>query len=116
MRNSNIRASSWAIGETVLGMMEFRRTGMPAAPAHGTLGMSFQVVANGAGIARTCFPWAVTNDNQANFDQSGLLRTPKFVLPGGTTLPVMEFSVSGGGILDVDRAGMFNLTRNADYS
>lgn len=115
LENPNLRASSWSIGESVIGSIDIKITGRPASPSLGTLGCSLQVVAIGAGVSRQCFPWSLTNDNQPNWDHAITLRTPKFVIPAGTTTLKLQLTIAGEGTYDLDRAVIINATRNPDY-
>jgi len=111
--NAAITAGKFAVGDTVVGAIELQRTGIDLAAGASTSGASLTIVAQGPNtISPGDAYWlpASVYDNQAFFDQSGVFRTPPFVIPSGTTALTLQLTLGGGQTVNVDRAGILNLT------
>jgi len=113
LRNNNALLGNglFAIGDTLQGAMEIRRTLIDQAPAAGTSGLTLQLIAVGPNPMVSDMAWALGNDNQAVFDQYGLGETEPLVVPAATTQMQLQIVFSGAQTIDIDRATIRNLTR-----
>lgn len=114
LRNNNALLANgrFAIGETVQGAMEIRRTLIDQAPSAGTSGLALQLQAVDPNTTVSDIDWALGNDNQASFDQYGLAQTEPLVVPATTTQMQLQIVFSGAQTIDIDRATIRNVTRN----
>lgn len=110
--NSNLRGSSWAVGDIVVGALEIQRTGINASAALSTSGVSLQVVALGPNTALGDLAWTYgSSDNQPFWDHAGIMRTPPLTIPANTTGLKLQMSFGEGQTINLDRAGILNLTK-----
>lgn len=114
LRNNNslLSMGRFAIGDTVQAAMEVHRTLIDQAPAAGVSGLSMSLIALGPSLTYADCAWNLGNDNQAPFDQYGVMQTEQMVTPAGTTQFQLQFTISGGQTIDFDRATIRNITRN----
>jgi lysophospholipase L1-like esterase len=104
-----------AIGDTVIGCLEYQLSGLDTAGTAGNHSFYLQLQAyNGASFTLTAadlLPLDAAGFPTAS--RSGVLLTPPITVPAGTTLMQMQIKGNGGGTYLIDRAGMFNITRLA---
>jgi len=104
-----------AIGDTVVGCLEYQLSGLDTAGTTGNHSFNLQLQAyNGASFTLTAadlHPLDAAGFPTAS--RSGVFLTPPITVPAGTTLMQMQIRAYGGGTYLIDRAGMFNLTRLA---
>jgi lysophospholipase L1-like esterase len=114
LRNPNALLSQgrFAIGDTVKGSIEVRRTLIDQAPAAGVSGFGMYLYAVPSNAFVAGVEWAPGNDNQASFDQYGVMETEPFVTPAATTQFQMQLVFSGAQVIDLDRATIRNITRH----
>jgi hypothetical protein len=77
LRNNNalLATGRFAIGETVQGAMEIRRTLIDQAPTADTSGLALQMQAIGRNTLVSDLDWSNGQDNHAVFDQYGMGQT-----------------------------------------
>ncbi|WP_084679434.1 SGNH/GDSL hydrolase family protein [Curvibacter lanceolatus] len=111
---SNVSVGSgMAIGDTIIGVVEFAGDSYDAAAAANTQGICLKLQAyNGASFFASVSDlyWDTTYPNFA-LQGSGVFQTPPFVVPAGTTLVQMYASINGGGNYRFRRAAIRNLTK-----
>lgn len=109
--NTNVDGTKLAIGDTTVGLIEFRTRNLDQAATTGFQGLMLALRAyNGA--AYTTSIYTMQSFAHPNVDHSGVFRTPKFTVPTGTTVVTLQVEAYGGGTYDLDRAALFNLTRS----
>lgn len=119
--NANPRAASWMVGDTIVGSMAVRVTSCDQAPATYTqAGVTLGIRclnSGGAVIAQAddlyWSPGASAYPNHTLDNRQGVFRTPPLVIPAGTTNLSLVLTIGGGCTVDMDQAGLENVSRYA---
>jgi len=108
--------TSWSVGDEVFGAWEFETD--PATPWL-VRAFALSIICVGGAAPNTAF-WAFTNSSEraalpagqslVRLD-SGVMRTPNFVIPTGTTNVQLQFSIYGTGRVRLGRSTLTNVTR-----
>ncbi|WP_157443342.1 SGNH/GDSL hydrolase family protein [Curvibacter lanceolatus] len=105
--------SSLAIGDTVIGVVEFAGDSYDSAAAANTQGICLKVQAyNGSSFFASASDlyWDSTYANYT-LQGPGVFQTPPFVVPAGTTVLQLYLAITGGGNYRIRRAAIRNLTK-----
>jgi lysophospholipase L1-like esterase len=110
--NANVGASL-AIGESVVGVVEYQLSALDTAGTAGNHLFHMQVQTyNGSSFTTTAADLSpLDSTGFPTASRNGVLLTPPLVVPAATTLVQMQIKASAGGTYLFDRAGIFNVSR-----
>jgi lysophospholipase L1-like esterase len=104
--NATVDGTRLAIGDTINGILEFSVSSMDQAAANDAQGIALYL-RSWNGSAYTSTVYAFNYYRQPNVDHAGVLRTPDFVVPSGTTLVSLTLELRGSMTFKFDRPGIY---------